>query len=102
MSGVISSEEEMRSLGLAPLVPGFDRCVLVEEFNRILVSRVTLPGFTRGIRVFEEKDDLLPFEEAKLYGHNAIHALLGFVGMLNGHTKMTEVQADASSDPPPP
>jgi mannitol-1-phosphate 5-dehydrogenase len=79
MSGVIVSPAEMRALGLAPLVPGAERCVLVEEFNRILVSRVRLPGFRRAIRVFEEKDDLLPFEEAKLFGHNAVHALLGYL-----------------------
>jgi len=48
-----------------------------------------------GIGVFIEKDDLLPFEEAKLYGHNAIHALLGFIGLLKGYTKMTELTSDA-------
>ena len=79
MSGVVSSAAEMRRLGLEPLVPGFEKCVLVEEFNRILISRITLPGFERRIQVFEEKDDLLPFEEAKLYGHNAVHALLGYL-----------------------
>jgi hypothetical protein len=95
MSGVISTREEMQRLGLAPLVPGFDKCVLVEEFNRILISRVALPGFVRGIRVFEEKDDLLPFEEAKLYGHNAIHALLGFVARLRGYEVMSRIRGDA-------
>ena len=95
MSGVISSAEEMRKLGLSPLVPGFDKCVLVEEFNRILISRIALPGFTRGIRVFEEKDDLLPFEEAKLYGHNAVHALLGSLARLRGYTAMSQVRDDA-------
>jgi mannitol-1-phosphate/altronate dehydrogenase len=94
MSGVISSAEEMRTLGLEPLVPGFDRCVLVEEFNRILITRITLRGFTRGIRVFEEKDDLLPFEEAKLYGHNAVHALLGYLARLRGHTVMSGIRDD--------
>jgi mannitol-1-phosphate 5-dehydrogenase len=94
MSGVISTKDEMRRLGLAPLVPGFDKCVLVEEFNRILISPVTLPGFTRGIRVFEEKDDLLPFEEAKLYGHNAIHALLGFMARLRGCEVMSGIRED--------
>ncbi|HUI72542.1 MAG TPA: hypothetical protein VL354_18625, partial [Spirochaetia bacterium] len=94
MSGVISSEGEMRELGLSPLVPGFQKCVLVEEFNKILISRVTLPGFVRGIRVFEEKDDLLPFEEAKLYGHNAIHALLGFLARLRGYTVMSDIRQD--------
>ena len=70
MSGVISE--------------GLSREFLVEEFNRILISRVALPGFRRGIEVFEEKPDLLPFEEAKLYGHNAVHALLGFLAHREG------------------
>jgi mannitol-1-phosphate/altronate dehydrogenase len=95
MSGVISSAEEMRRLDLAPLVPGFEKCVLVEEFNRILISRITLAGFVRGIRVFEEKDDLLPFEEAKLFGHNAIHALLGYMAQLRGYEVMSRVREDA-------
>ncbi|HTP57964.1 MAG TPA: hypothetical protein VMM82_03540 [Spirochaetia bacterium] len=96
MSGVISSEAEMKELGLAPLAPGFGRCVLVEEFNRILVSRVRLPGFARGIRVFQEKDDLLPFEEAKLYGHNAVHALMGFLARLRGHVVMSDIREDTA------
>jgi mannitol-1-phosphate 5-dehydrogenase len=94
MSGVVTTAEEMRQLGLAPLVPGLDRCVLVEEFNRILISKITLPGFTRGIRVFEEKDDLIPFEEAKLYGHNAVHALLGYLARLRGHRFMSSIRED--------
>jgi mannitol-1-phosphate 5-dehydrogenase len=92
MSGVISSADEMRALGLAPLVPGASRCVLVEEFNRILVSRVRLPGFRRAIRVFEEKDDLLPFEEAKLFGHNAVHALLGYLAERRGLAAMSAIR----------
>ncbi len=95
MSGVISSPEEMKELGLSPLVTDLPRCVLVEEFNRILVSRVELHGFRRGIRVFEEKDDLLPFEEAKLYGHNAIHALLGYLARLRGCSVMSRIRDDA-------
>jgi hypothetical protein len=94
MSGVISSAEQMGRLGLAPLLPGFERCVLVEEFNRILVTRITLPGFKRGIAAFEEKDDLLPFEEAKLYGHNAVHALLGYLARLRGHAAMSDIRGD--------
>jgi mannitol-1-phosphate 5-dehydrogenase len=67
--------------------------VLVEEFNRILISRIELPGFRRGIDVFIEKPDLLPFEEAKLYGHNAIHALMGYLGARRGLNAMSEVGA---------
>ncbi len=94
MSGVISTPQDMQRLGLAPLVPGLPRCVLVEEFNRISVSRVTLPGVRRGITVFEEKADLLPFEEAKLYGHNAVHALLGYLARLRGYRVMSEIRSD--------
>ena len=44
--------------------------------------------------MFEEKDDLLPFEEAKLYGHNAIHSLLGYLAALRGHGTMSRIGAD--------
>lgn len=94
MSQVVTDPAEIVQRGLTPIAPGIDRAFLVEEFNRILVSKTTIPGFTPGIRVFIEKDDLLPFEEAKLYGHNAIHAMLGFIGTLKGYAKMTELADD--------
>jgi len=94
MSRVVTDAREVRELGLTPIAPGIDRAFLVEEFNHILATKTTLPGFAPGIDVFVEKDDLLPFEEAKLYGHNAIHALLGFIGALKGYDKMTELQSD--------
>ncbi len=96
MSQVVTDPREMAERNLAPIAPGIHRAFLVEEFNRILVSKTTIPNFAPGIRVFIEKDDLLPFEEAKLYGHNAIHALLGFIGMVKGYTKMTELKGDAA------
>jgi mannitol-1-phosphate 5-dehydrogenase len=68
-----------------------DGAFLVEEFNRILISKITLPGFQRGITVFEEKTDLLPFEEAKLFGHNATHALLGFLAHAKSYRFMSDV-----------
>jgi len=94
MSQVVNDPSEIASRKLAPIVPGFGRAFLVEAFNRILVTKTTIPGFVPGIGVFIEKADLLPFEEAKLYGHNAIHALLGFVGLLKGYEKMTEIKDD--------
>jgi len=90
MSGVIGEPDVIRQLGLTTMTPATPRAILVEEFNRILVSRITLPGFRRGIEVFVEKDDLLPFEEAKLYGHNAIHALIGYLGELRGLTAISQ------------
>jgi len=94
MSRVVQDPAEIAELNLAPIAPGIERAFLVEEFNRILVSKTTLANFRPGIEVFIEKDNLLPFEEAKLYGHNAVHALLGLVGTLKGYEKMTELQED--------
>ena len=90
MSGVIDDEPTRTRLGLVPLTPSTPRAVLVEAFNRILISKVTLPGFEPAIDVFQQKEDLLPFEEAKLYGHNAIHALIGYLAHQRGLSTMAE------------
>ena len=94
MSRAVSDPAEIAGLKLKTIAPGLKRAFLVEQFNRILVSRVRVPDFRPGIGVFVEKDDLLPFEEAKLYGHNAIHSLLGFIGDVKGLTSMTELRND--------
>ena len=94
MSRVVTEPEEIRQAGLARITTELPRAFLVEEFNRILITKISLPQFRRGLRVFEEKSDLLPFEEAKLYGHNAVHALLGFLASRKGYRFMSEVGAD--------
>ena len=94
MSGVIADREMIERMGLATVTPGGAKAVLVEAFNRILVSRVGV-DYRRGIEVFEEKGDLLPFEEAKLYGHNAIHALIGYLAARAGMETMAQACADA-------
>jgi len=96
MSGVISDSREITELKLKTITPAISRSFLVEEFNRILVTRNRLAGFRPRIGVFMEKDDLLPFEEAKLYGHNAIHALLAYLGAMKGYKKMTQIKQDAA------
>jgi mannitol-1-phosphate 5-dehydrogenase len=84
MSGVVVDPAEITALGLTPMTPNGERAFLVEVFNRILISRIdfSAPPFQRGITTFVEKDNLLPFEEAKLYGHNATHALGAYLGAL--------------------
>jgi mannitol-1-phosphate/altronate dehydrogenase len=94
MSRVVTDPAEIAELKLKTIAPGLDRAFLVEQFNRILVSRTRIAGFKPGIEIFIEKDDLLPFEEAKLYGHNAIHSLLGFIGAVKGIKSMTELKGD--------
>jgi len=92
MSRVVTDPAEITELKLKTIAPGLQRAFLVEQFNKILVSRTQIADFEPGIEVFIEKDDLLPFEEAKLYGHNAIHSLLGFIGAVKGAKSITELK----------
>jgi len=97
MSGVVQADE---GKDIVPLLPGYSRAFLVEEFNRILVSRVHIVDaggapFHRAISVFEEKADLLPFEEAKLYGHNAIHAMGGYLAAMRGLRTFAQLSGHA-------
>jgi mannitol-1-phosphate 5-dehydrogenase len=94
MSGVVTDPDQMRWQRLTPVTAGQTRAFLVETFNRILISRIDFNGaaFKRGIDVFEEKNDLLPFEEAKLYGHNAIHALGAYLGAIRGARRIADLR----------
>jgi len=94
MSKVVTDAAEINSQRLAPLTADLNRALLVEEFNRILITRIADASFQRGIRVFEEKRDLLPFEEAKLYGHNATHALIGYLAHRRGYQFMSDAGQD--------
>lgn len=79
MSGIITDPQQVSECGLATLTKNLPCVYLVEAFNRILVERPPWDDFEPGITAFVEKSNLLPFEEAKLFGHNAIHSLLGFL-----------------------
>jgi mannitol-1-phosphate 5-dehydrogenase len=98
MSGVISDAGEIQALQLATVTPDGSRAFLVEAFNRILISQVSFPKtageprFQRGITAFVEKEDLLPFEEAKLYGHNATHALAAYLASLRGLGRIADLR----------
>jgi mannitol-1-phosphate 5-dehydrogenase len=98
MSGVITEPEEIQTQGLARITPGEGRAFLVEAFNRILISKIEFEDmaertpFHRGIAVFEEKRNLLPFEEAKLYGHNATHALAAYIGAIRGVERIADLR----------
>lgn len=94
MSGVIDDPKLIQSMELETVTPELSQAILVEEFNRILISKVGLEGMQRGITCFQEKDDLLPFEEAKLYGHNAIHALIGYLADIKAYLTIAEAGQD--------
>ena len=92
MSQVVDDKHEIRRKVLKPITPDIDRAFLVEEFNKILVTKCCIPDFIPGIKVFLEKEDLMPFEEAKLYGHNAIHFLLALLGLSKGYKGMKNLK----------
>lgn len=94
MSGVIQDAETIKELNLDTLTAQSSSAILVEEFNHIIISKVILQNYKKGIEVFIEKENLLPFEEAKLFGHNAIHSMLGFLGYLKNYKYMSEIRND--------
>jgi len=84
---------------LQPITPGLDRAFLVEAFNRIYISQIQRPAddplwrdFRRGIEVFIEQPDLTPFAEAKLYCHNAGHALAAYLAHQLGLRRIDELR----------
>ncbi len=94
MSGIVADEAQIAEQNLVRLTGNTGRCVLVEAFNHILITRIAWTDFPRGIPIFVEKDDLLPFEEAKLYGHNATHALIGYLARRKGYRTIADVRRD--------
>ena len=54
-------------------------------------SAVQWAAYRRGIEVFVEKPDLLPFAQAKLYGHNAGHALAAYMAHQLGFTRIDQL-----------
>jgi len=96
MSGTVADPRQITEAGLVTVTDADTRAFLVEEFNRILISRIDFgPGakaFRRGITAFTEKQHLLPFEEAKLYGHNATHALAAYLAQLRGIVRIADLR----------
>jgi mannitol-1-phosphate 5-dehydrogenase len=96
MSRAVIDPIEVEARGLRTMVPGSPRAFLVEAFHHILVAKPRFPPqmpFQRRLTVFVEKDDLLPFEEAKLYGHNAVHALAAYLAGRRGLERLEELSA---------
>jgi len=92
MSCIFPAEECARR-GIPTLTPTADRGHLIEEFSRILIQ--SCDGIAeRKTEGLQDKADLLPFEEAKLYGHNAVHFWLGIHAQKKGFKFMHELADD--------
>ena len=89
MSCIFRAEECARR-SIPMLTPTADRGHLAETFNKILIQ--SCDGITeRKVQGLYDKPDLLPFEEAKLYGHNAVHFWLGLHAQQKGAQFMHEL-----------
>ena len=87
--GKMSKVFTVADSGLPPLAPGFERGHLVEAFNEIYTA--SAPGIENvGIDGLYPKPDLVPFEEAKLYGHNTVHFVLALLLRERGGQTMDE------------
>jgi hypothetical protein len=92
MSCIFPADECARR-EIPTLTPSADRGHLVEAFNKILIQ--SCDGIAeRQVQGLYDKADLLPFEEAKLYGHNAVHFWLGIHAQRNGVQLMHELAGD--------
>ncbi len=88
MCSVVADEQRINKEGLIPIVEGLNRAFLVEEFNQILIEEKAPKHFNRGFTQFVPKPELDPFAITKFLGHNAIHALLGYLAKEEGITFM--------------
>lgn len=94
MSRIITDADEINEAGLATSSPNGKQAFLVEAFNNILMSKVDLDRTCGcGISQLIEKDDLMPFEHAKIHGHNATHAGFAYIGNVLGLEWMADVAA---------
>jgi mannitol-1-phosphate 5-dehydrogenase len=103
--GKMSGGSEARG-DLIPIAPGLERAFLVESFNRLLTSPLRRPGdagavegldpgwaaYRDGLGVCDAMSDLTPFAQAKLYGHNAGHALAAYLARCLGFSWMPQLR----------
>jgi hypothetical protein len=92
MSCIFPAEECVRRR-IPTLTPTADRGHLVEAFNKILIQSCAGIEERKTVGLYD-KADLLPFEEAKLYGHNAVHFWLGLHAQQKGVQFMHELADD--------
>jgi mannitol-1-phosphate 5-dehydrogenase len=96
MCSVVEDKARIHDEGLITVTDRSPKAFLVEAFDRILIELQTPPDFQRGLERFVPKEDLDPFAQTKFLGHNAIHAMLGYLAKDEGITYMHEIAEDSS------
>lgn len=91
MCSVVSDRDRIMNEDLVTLVDDFEKAVLVEAYDRIIIEDRVPINFNRGLKKFSTQSDLEPFALTKFLGHNAMHALMGLIAKEEGISFMHEV-----------
>jgi len=85
---------------LPPVVPGLDIVIVAEAYDLFPIdgstAAVPVPEF-KGLRILSGAE-FQAWDHRKLYAHNGVHAVLGVLGKLAGHTYMYECRQDPEVD----
>ncbi len=98
MGGPHVEPKFLRRIGLRTIAPGLPTALLVEDFDRIVVERAGIPrapGYSTIFGSFLAVRDIRLYEELKLYGHNAVHFMLGCLARLKGYEVMSDFNGDS-------
>lgn len=98
MGGPHFDKSLIDELGLKRITPESKDALLVEDFDKIIIEKPKIPEKFRYKSCFDRffpADDIMLYEELKLFGHNAVHSLLGFLGKLKGYQFMSQYNGDS-------
>lgn len=96
MCSIVDDAARIRDEELLPVTNGSPKAFLVEAFDRILIESKEPYGFHRGFDRFVLKENLDPFAQTKFLGHNAMHAMLGYLAKARGIDFMHEAGEDSN------
>ncbi len=97
MGGLQLNPGLIKKLDLNTITLQSKGALLVEDFDKIIIEKNTLSekyGFQTGFKKFIHTDKIHIYEEQKLYGHNAVHLLLGVIARLKGYKFMSDYEDD--------
>ena len=97
MGGLQLDPGLIKKLNLKTVTPQSEGALLVEDFDKIIIEKHALSrkyGFQTGFGKFISTDKIHIYEEQKLFGHNAVHLLLGVPAKLKGYKYMSDYAGD--------
>lgn len=98
MGGPHFDKSLINELGLKKITLKSKDALLVEDFDKIIIEKRKTPKKYRYKSCFDKffpADNIMLYEELKLFGHNAVHSLLGFIGKLKGYKLMSQYSNDS-------